>query len=315
MLRAKGASHEVVVDNFGVRSDRSRLGTCTVWAILIGHSKHHSDILRMLKEKVNTFGVNSNPVDNNDGPSLYPLVQAPEGSTINKYQTQLATKSPPPVGSISERNSQMVFIAHAVVWRGGCCVYGGFVRDLLIRSEVANDIDVGYNPSKISLQNVLVIVREAARAVNLVVVQENSSKGMAYALTLRGGDQRPFDVDVVNMDEVAHKSESPGVDCDVGNMLVEISGKDSFGMRLKVMNRSCLLSLAESQRHCMSKCFVFYYSMETNTARQRLDKYFRRGWVCLTQLSPNFLSWANTAGYSSLLKPREKYSIPFSTLP
>jgi len=302
----------VRVEALQVHSDRSRPGTCTVQAILVDHREYLKDIVQMLKDLVNAFGGDSNPADR---AAIYPLVRAPEGSALNIYQTQLSTRSPPPVGSISDRNSQMVFIAHALVWRGGCCVYGGFVRDLVVRGEKANDIDVGYSVSKTSRENVLVIVREAAREINLSVVEENPTKGMAYAIKLCRGGEEPFDVDLVNVEEVERNSPSPGVDCDVGNIAIMISGKNSFGMRLKITERSGLLSLAESQQHCAEKCFVFYYSMDEKTAQKRLKKYFSRGWVCLSQLSGTLLTWANTEGYSALLRPVEKYSIPFSTLP
>jgi len=167
---------EVVrVEAFQVCSDRSRPGTCTVQAILVDHREYLKDIVQMLKDLVNSLGEDSNPADR---AAIYPLVRAPEGSALNIYQTQLSTRSPPPVGSISDRNAQMVFIAHALVWRGGCCLYGGFVRDLVVRGEKANDIDVGYSVSKTSRDSVLKVILEATCTIDPSVVQENRLKGV-----------------------------------------------------------------------------------------------------------------------------------------
>ena len=255
-----------------------------------------------------------------------PVVMHPRSVTSStkmqrQYSNNLAvlSSSSKPACTSGDRNSAMLYVAHAVIWQGGASIYGGFIRDFIVNSDPANDIDCGFDKSKTSLEKLKSVVIAAARSVNLNVLSEGI-KGMAY--TVKFGvatDQQVwnFEVDLVDMQTVRDNGASPGVDCDVGNLLLEAAQATEFGLKLKV-NHPRLVQLADSHRHCLNKQFVFYYDCrqgdwtdKNNVNMRRLIKYFSKGWTCLSALPEPALSWAKAAGYEHLFQFSAQYSKPY----
>ena len=306
MLKASGSDKTVYTDDIKVETGRK---VCTLAAVLIGHGPFIPEILLKLEDKAHEIGINSDPA----GMTQRSKLSGPERCLDSLYYKQLSSSIPPPSDTLVDRNSKMIYVAHAAVWMGGCCIYGGFIRDLLIRNEDANDIDIGYSPSKTNLEDVKHIILNAVKVLNLKCTEISKGENVDFAIRLTGSNHRPFDVDLVNMEEMKRTGEPPGVDCDVGNFLIENTGNHSIEIRLKVGDRRGLLSFEESKKHCEMKQFVFYYNLETKRAKERLRKYLERGWICLTQLPEDDADWARSSGYSTLLKPRPEYSISFSS--
>ena len=316
-LKGQGCDTEFLSINIGVQSNQQVTGQCTINATLRNHVKHKEFIISEIKKEVHLIlTVPAEPSADDNSELKYNIMQMNKDSHLefNKYLAQLSTSSPPPPSSVTDRNLEMTYIAHAAIWIGKCSVYGGFIRDLLINNTEPNDIDVGYEPDRMDIARLKQILQNAAEAINVQYVSENPGKGMVHAIKFKGRGQ-PFEVDLANAANVRTSSESPGVDCDVGNMVIEVSGQDTFGMTLKVKDRLSLLPLAICQKHCREKKFVFYYKMDSDISRRRLDKYFKRGWICLSKFEEPMLSWAKRNGYESLIQPKKEFSLPFYSLP
>jgi hypothetical protein len=249
---------------------------------------------------------------------VQPLATAAPTGTDNTMKlisnlSALSTSASPPNTSGNSRDNAMLFIAHAAIWSARCCIYGGFIRDFIVNNESPNDIDIGYETSHTTQQQLQQIILQKAAIIGLDCIAQKP-KGMAFTLTFSGarhGWTNVFDVDLVDLAQVRAKSLSPGVDCDVGNLVLEAPKTNIFALKLKVKNDR-LISLAESQRHCQRKEFVFYYRTDdgNEVSKRRLDKYLSRGWTCLTQLQGPMLTWAQ-ATYPGLLKPKAQYSIQY----
>jgi hypothetical protein len=92
------------------------------------------------------------------------------------------------------------------------------------------------------------------------------------------GEAWEFDIDLVAATSVAF--ESPGVDCDAGNLCITRDGPD---LKVKRTPKGTpLVSLATSIEHCQKKQFELYYNpLGGKSAAQRLKKYEKKGWTQL----------------------------------
>lgn len=240
------------------------------------------------------------------------LVSHGRRGNINLRLTTLSSAATPAV-DINDRKSVMIYMAHAAIWTAakGCVVYGGFVRDVVVRDENANDIDVGYDPKAISREQLRAFLLKAAQDIGIRFEKENASKGAAHALVFGNNGRWPsFDMDMVDLVQVVKVLAPPGVDCDVGNMVLGAGEAMEFGLKLKVKNNPKLLSLGQSLQHCQEKKFVFYYSgfgPYMPKAQARLQKYFERGWTCVSTLDEPLMFWATAGGYATLIQPKPEF--------
>jgi len=210
---------------------------------------------------------------------------------------QIVSPNEPPIGS--SRDDMLLFLAHCVVWKAGCSVYGGFVRDLIINGESATDIDVEVKASgPQEIKRVCGIIKHEAAAHKIKYVEEKQ-KGAAHTLVFSGGWLgNNIEVDLV--DPNIARSD-PGVDTDTGNLMINsrnlLSRKQAVGP-----------SLNKIIKHCNNKKFVFLYSFaeEESVWSTRMLKYLKRGWTCITPV-PSHIIASHFASYSSLLKGEGKY--------
>lgn len=239
-------------------------------------------------------------------------------SSLNVLATSVMN---PSSVNIKDRTSTMIFMAHAAIWYGKAFIYGGFVRDTVVNHDSPNDIDVGFDPNKVNLHTLKSALINAAKQINLILTKEYS-KGNAgtYAIQFRSATEswKCFDIDLVDQEKVSDVFQKPGVDCDVGNFMLEAESEAEFGLKLKTKNIN-LVSLSVSQKNCQNHVFVFYYDTSQdinstlgNTAKYRLQKYFQRGWTCVSHIHEPTLSWAISSGYGSLLKPLKQFSGPYN---
>eukprot|EP00029_Vermamoeba_vermiformis_P009953 TRINITY_DN512_c0_g2_i1.p1 TRINITY_DN512_c0_g2~~TRINITY_DN512_c0_g2_i1.p1 ORF type:complete len:2506 (-),score=-35.58 TRINITY_DN512_c0_g2_i1:398-7915(-) len=205
----------------------------------------------------------------------------------------------------TNRDEVMLLLAHATVWEANCSLYGGFVRDWVINGDPANDIDVGL-PLLGSVQSVRDTLQHYAATIGIQLTEEKQ-KGMAHTLVFSGSFGKNVEVDLVDL---SNPRTNPGVDCDVGNFLIN----KALSLTRKVEGK--LLSLAVSQKHCQRKKFVFYYNPQTSgdasMCEARLIKYLSRGWICLSPLPQALI--AKLSAYHSQLKPKQKYNQPWWTM-
>jgi hypothetical protein len=146
-------------------------------------------------------------------------------------------------------------------------VYGGFVRDWVIRGESANDIDVNtgdYDATQRAMQQALQPYG--------ITMQTSQPWGetKAYRRLTFVWQGSSLEVDLVDPSKVPHTP--PGVDCDVGNLKIDSRG----GLQLKVPE---LVSLEKSIKHALSKKFVCFYEPSSDMAKRRIHKYMQRGWA------------------------------------
>jgi len=188
----------------------------------------------------------------------------------------------------------VLLIAHVVIWQARCVIYGGFMRDWLIRGEATNDIDVQLTRP---MQEAATIIKNALSAV--LEFKGEKPKGAATALIFGKRDWKNIEVDLVENCVVL----PPGVDCDVGNLAIDHRG---ILARKVYAAGSSELPLAKCVSHARKKKFVFFYNTAdgSEVTRRRLEKYLARGWVCLSPVHiPEFV-----ARYGALIKPKPKFS-------
>jgi len=198
-------------------------------------------------------------------------------------------KPPPP----TDADSAKLHVAHAAVWDAGCSVYGGFVRDWVIRGESANDIDVNtgdYDATQRAMQQALQPYG--------ITMQTSQPWGetKAYRRLTFVWQGSSLEVDLVDPSKVPHTP--PGVDCDVGNLKIDSRG----GLQLKVPE---LVSLEKSIKHALSKKFVCFYEPSSDMAKRRIQKYMQRGWVIKSPVPKG------VGGTPQQIQTKQKYSEAF----
>eukprot|EP01041_Mallomonas_annulata_P007813 gene7813-15980_t len=240
----------------------------------------------------------------------------------NPRLLQLATNKPPFTTRSPplSRDEVVLLVAHTVVWQLGFKVYGGFVRDWVIRGEAANDID-SVTPTTVDLHDVGRQLGDILKPYGIVIVDERQN-GAAWTIDFKK-EGWSHDIKIVSLDMVHDnfKAQSPGSDCDCGNLCI-----DNTGQLVKKSNDAggTLIPLVKCMRHCLKKKFVFFYSLVTNidVIKRRLKKYFSRGWTCIgiCASSPsdekakiNFRNAVETK-YQILIQLKPKYCQPWNNI-
>ena len=216
------------------------------------------------------------------------------GQPWKKRQMLLAGQAKPPTPK--NVDEAILIIAHTAIWDAGGRVYGGFLRDWLIRGVRANDVDTLVDNVQ---QAAAIMKRELPR--HGIQFQTEKQKGAAWTLVFQFQGAQ-LDMDLVSI----VPPTPPGVDCDVGNFAF-----DKHGLRLKVDN-SKLVSLSKAIKHCQSQKFVFYRQLPAASEERRLTKYMtERGWTCKSPIPEQIVQQLNLP--RELLKPKQKYSKPWWT--
>jgi len=237
-------------------------------------------------------------------------------------------------------------VAHAAIFDAGCVVYGGFLRDWVVRGETAGDVDVRTSDYDATEQAMSTALQEFSISISDSQQWGQNKNYRRLQYTWQGN---AIYVDLVN--PILVPFTPPGVDCDVGNLQLDKHN----GLHLKVP----LVSLAKSIEHCMSKKFVLFYDLSARSscalypffktvmcknhpncgygdrcifahgpeelrkldktgdgsepAGRRLEKYIKRGWICKSHVPPDV---ASRLGLSTKqLKPKEKFLKPYWQMP
>jgi HrpA-like RNA helicase/8-oxo-dGTP pyrophosphatase MutT (NUDIX family) len=193
----------------------------------------------------------------------------------------------------------LVRAAHAAIWQGDFRLYGGMVRDFIIRGEPANDVDIvapqGMDLTVASARLVQLLAPLGYKLVGSPKIY-NAAK---HTFSWQDGTQITIDV---TKDEV--KANFPFVDTDVGNFIVSRTG---IAKRRDFAGNG--LTLAESIKHCSAKQFVFMCRSDDKSRIERV--YFGRGWTCINTLPPG----VNLQPPAHLYKPDPRYSDDYSAQP
>lgn len=204
--------------------------------------------------------------------------------------------------TIKTRNDIMAKLVHSAIWNLGCSVYGGYVRDWIIRGEDANDIDIRV-PNGINSSIVATNLINVASQIKVRLIREEKLQAI-HKLYFRPLESTEKDIGVDLVPENLPKNiyTPPGVDCDVGNFCIS-----KEGLRRKNPQAGKQISICDSIEHAINKQFVFFYDIQDiRQGKRNLDrliKYFQRGWTCL-----NAISHPNIQQYRHLIKPKEIYN-------
>ncbi|KAL0213739.1 hypothetical protein P9112_005923 [Eukaryota sp. TZLM1-RC] len=218
----------------------------------------------------------------------------------NPRLVKLVASIVPTFNSSVSRDDYALLIAHRAIWVLGAQLYGGFVRDYVIRNQSANDIDCLLAPT----QNVDNCIRLLTTDLNGFGISAGApyQKGAAFCVPF----QTPsgiVEVDLVVAGSI--KTVSPGVDCDCNNLLV-----DQNGLSLKVNGAGGqLCNLANCVRHANEQKFVFLYPFTNQTMSmciRRLSKMFNKNFICVSKLPPSIVT--QFSSYAHLIKPEDDYS-------
>jgi HrpA-like RNA helicase/O-acetyl-ADP-ribose deacetylase (regulator of RNase III)/8-oxo-dGTP pyrophosphatase MutT (NUDIX family)/predicted RNA-binding protein YlqC (UPF0109 family) len=243
------------------------------------------------------------------GDSMLPLITKALGDRGQEMQQsprlgQLLNSVPP--RGWQTRDEIMLQLAHVLVWKCDVSIYGGFLRDWVVRGEPANDIDVLVAPPQTTTASVeQVLQRSLAQTPGAVQQQVKTisrrQKGSALTLTVRADGVVSIDIDLVDPAGVQQKTH-PGVDCDAGNLL--LSRRESLRKKVPTAGDS----LASALENVRRKQFVFYYPLHAgaptqNMAIARLKKYLERGWTCLSPVPLEVIQDHLTDSERQFIKP------------
>jgi hypothetical protein len=167
-------------------------------------------------------------------------------------------------------------------------IYGGWIRDWLVRGAEANDLDVsvadgGLEEVHRSIQS---IAENYGCHVQLGGLRE---KGAARSCWVVPSDNRwagrGIEIDLVTQANVDAASggvmQSPGMDCSAGNVCMKYDhGTFTTQMELKQQHAAprTLISLERTLELTRLKQFVMYYDPSSDRGRRRLRKYQRLKW-------------------------------------
>eukprot|EP00808_Paulinella_micropora_P013937 g1559.t1 len=213
-------------------------------------------------------------------------------------------------GVAKDKDTAMLALAHAAIWKAACRVYGGFVRDWVVNGESAADIDVLMDeaPRK---SEIVASLEEAAKAIGLtpVAVDQGHVRGAAYRMEFTsdsfGGKVR-LDLTNPNSKEIKEVYQPPGVSSDVDNLCIAQDGC----MYKKVLTAGgSMLPLSTCLEHCRQKEFVFFYdvSVAEDMCVKRLKKLLQKGYTCLSPLPHHITTQLENFADKGLLKPAKEY--------
>eukprot|EP00045_Choanoeca_perplexa_P008296 m.76555 g.76555 ORF g.76555 m.76555 type:complete len:475 (+) comp14436_c0_seq1:101-1525(+) len=228
-----------------------------------------------------------------------------------KYLSVLQRPSPPSIQQGASRIDALLLVAHVLLWhdQAHLCIYGGFVRDLIVRQEEANDIDVKMPDAQLNMRLIADIRSALLAKFPGCRVDGPVGKGQAKTLKLHGPLFAGKRIDVDFTPNVV--IQQPGADCSAGNLMLEPRGK----LALKAPQVSSVVDVATSVQHALNKQFVFFYAHTSkatpratyNDTVRRLTKYFGWGWTCLSPLPPDVVQAVQGRGHRAILSIQNEY--------
>ena len=208
---------------------------------------------------------------------------APFSSTLLQYLQCSDIDETETLKDLSDRQLVCAKIVHFIIWSLDLMVYGGFVRDAVIRSEPCNDIDVRVDSVDNNVQSAESVAERiavfATTYLELKQTMQLTQKGKAKTIKFNSdGWDKPLQIDLVEQ-KVAE--QAPYVDCDVGNLCIRPGGHLGLRVETSAQNKSPLISLEKSIERCQSKKFELYYDPKTREGAYRLKRYKQKGWKAI----------------------------------
>ncbi|KAL0232829.1 hypothetical protein GEMRC1_011576 [Eukaryota sp. GEM-RC1] len=188
------------------------------------------------------------------------------------------------------KQSVMAMIAHILVWKLDCVIYGGFIRDFLLANAEARDIDC-MTPTddvfNLTVDRFLAEVRNVFSIVEFKKIRQNNPICTKTSFCI--GDFA-IDVDFTRPSGgfIHPQASPPFVEADVSNFI--ISKQELLSFKIKTAQEN--FSLDSTLRHCYNKEYVFFYDLAKyrEMAVPRLVKRIKSGWKCLSVVPDDFKS-------------------------
>jgi len=231
------------------------------------------------------------------GVPLAPGLHTPAGNPRLKLLVT-ACKPPPP----QTKEDAVMHIAHAAIFDANAVVYGGFVRDYIVRNESANDVDVNTADYDATEKQITAALKSLHIIEQDPHVKQWGKQNLYRRLTYDWQGHK-LEVDLVDPAKVPFSP--PGVDCDVGNLAI-----DKRGLMLKKTGMVSVVPLPACVAHAQTKEFVFFYDLSGDARKMefdRLTKYLGRGWTCRSAVPQEVRSRISPAQLV-LLQPDTAYS-------
>lgn len=171
----------------------------------------------------------------------------------------------------------------------GCAVAGGFVRDVVVRGDCANDIDCVVTAR--NTRNATSTFSSLAKSLSLDVAPVRT-KGKAACVRVLGLRHRgtwwgpiPIEVDFVT----EHLVADGGVDATASNVKIFIKGgKPTLALKYEAPSVTLEMCIA----HIKATQFVFLLGPTADGAQRRLERYLSDpdGWCCLNSIPDSMTS-------------------------
>ena len=146
------------------------------------------------------------------------------------------------------REEALLYLAWTAIHKADCVLYGGFIRDYIVRGESANDVDT----STCNVDGSFKIIKAALEEVGMHFVKE-FDKGQAKTKCFNypgQGNENALELDMCDPRKLV--SSKPDVDCDAGNLQISLDA----GLSLKVPKMANFgFTLAQTIEHCHFRDF------------------------------------------------------------
>jgi HrpA-like RNA helicase len=195
--------------------------------------------------------------------------------------------------------------AHILVWKIGLEIYGGFIRDYVVRGEQANDIDTcttgGMSPEAASTAAIAAL-KDVGYTLDTPPKKINA---IAHHFSAPDGSKLHLDITAPAM-----LGDYPHVDCSAGNLILSRDGiakKRPFAGGAQLTVQDCI-------DHCRFKQFVSFCRTSPSEVRRVKAKYLDRGWCCINHVPAGPLLDL-LRKHPDQYQPRDQFTTDFSKPP
>ncbi|GIQ80806.1 hypothetical protein KIPB_001665 [Kipferlia bialata] len=201
----------------------------------------------------------------------------------------LLTPTPPPPSS-SDRDAVLTCLCHHMLWVSGVTVFGGYLRDWVVRGESASDIDV-LVPSKDELESAKQSLVTFAESIGLKEVV--SEKKPAAATTKRGDSYSTtklrFSLPESSVSvavDLAVPQEDVRCDCRAGNLSLSILSGLTVRVPCDPKSQCERCTVEDCVNDALQRRFVSVADWEVLSANRAMgviarlvQRYLERGWA------------------------------------
>ncbi|KAL0224148.1 hypothetical protein P9112_003538 [Eukaryota sp. TZLM1-RC] len=207
----------------------------------------------------------------------------------------------PPPDELLNRETILEYFCYVLIWKCNCTIYGGYIRDFIIRNVAANDIDVSCPNDDLDCVIELFKKEVSNSGFNCIVKSTHLVNDVCKRVKVNFGSYS-VDVDFTPPNASRRHSDAapPYVEADVSNL--QISKDNYLSFKEPAACATLNLSLANVLEHCLNQEFIFFYDLRNHpNLKHRLERKFIRGWTLISQIPDEQLDLIQK--YKHLYKP------------